>query len=46
MMNKRKKTIFKKKKVRRKRYQKSAIPYVTKLLNKYYSEKSEAINNE
>ena len=45
IMNKRKKTIFKKKKFKGTRYQKSAIPYMTKLLNKYYIEKSEAISS-
>ena len=39
-MSQRKTNIFKIKITMKKRYQQSAIPYMTKLLNKYYSEKS------
>ena len=42
-MTQRKTNTFKIKKTNKKRYQQSAIPYMTKLLNKYYSEKSELI---
>ena len=45
IMNRRKNITFKNKIIKRKRYQKSAIPYMTKLLNKCYSEKSKIINN-
>ena len=44
MMKKRKKTIFNNKKIG-KRYKKSAIPYMTNLLNKYYSDKIQTIKN-
>ena len=45
MMRKRTKTTFNIKMIKNKRFKKSAVPYMTKLLNKHYNDKFQIMKN-